>query len=249
MKINLEFATKEPPLKIFKKVLISVRAVIRLKNIGENIQTYGTSSNLFDLSTRDRGFVKNFLYPPTEQIDQKKYDELAVLPFPLIHPKGKLLLFWSPIVIILLIYTTTLMPFMLVFYDVADEWSDPWYIFQNIVDILFWTDLLINMFSTYYDEEGSLVKDRKTVILNYIKTWFLIDLLACIPFDVIENAITGDSYGGVKTIHLVKLSKLPRLYRILKIAKIFKIFQFAQESIILEFLGLNSGFFFDLSLF
>lgn len=64
-----------------------------MKRIGEKIQLYGTSWNLFDLSTRDRAAVKNFLYPVRENNDkisssQEDADKLN-LPFPLIHPKGK----------------------------------------------------------------------------------------------------------------------------------------------------------------
>jgi hypothetical protein len=41
------------------------------------------------------------------------------------------------------------------------------------------------MFSAYYNEEGLLIKDRKTVILNYVKTWFLVDFLACFPLETV----------------------------------------------------------------
>ena len=202
---------------------------------------YGTSSNLFDITTRDRGAVKSFLYPLVEQENLKNSDDISNLPFPLIHPKGKIMSFWSPIVVILLIYTTTLMPYTLVFYDMEDTWDDSWFVFQNVVDILFWTDLTINMFSSYYNDEGTLVTDRKKVIMTYVKTWFVIDLMACIPFDLIENALSGDS-SNTKKIQLVRLSKLPRLYRIIKLAKVFKIFQFiTHNSIIMDFFELNSG--------
>lgn len=50
-----------------------------------------------------------------------------------------------------------------------------------ITDVLFWIDLLINMFSGYYDEEGKLIMQRKIVIMRYLKSWFFWDLLSCIP--------------------------------------------------------------------
>lgn len=200
---------------------------------------FGTSPNLFDLTTRDRGFVKNFLYPLTDAF--ASLNEETPLPFPLIHPDGKLMRIWYVVVVLLLAYTTTLMPYLLVFYDLADDWSDPWFIFQNIVDILFWMDLLINMFSSYYSDEGVLVRDKKTVVIKYIKTWFIIDLLACIPFDLIENAMTGTG-SNTKKIQLVRLSKLPRLYRVIKIAKVLKLFQVMdQKSLLNDFFEFNSG--------
>lgn len=238
---------KDSPHKVLCRVLLCVKSAVRLRKICERVQLYGTSSSLFDLTTRDRGFVKNFLYPCSEE--QAKPSEISEnsekineLPFPLLHPKGKFMFFWSPIVVLLMIYTAIFMPFLLVFYENDDNWQDPWYVVQNLVDILFWLDLVVNMFSCFYDEEGVLITDRRKVLVNYAKTWFLVDLLACIPFDLIGNEDTGTN--NAKTIQLVRLSRLPRLYRIVKIAKIFKFFQFgANKSQFFEILELNSGFF------
>lgn len=63
-----------------------------------------------------------------------------------------------------------------------------WNYIDIAVDLLFWIDLVINMLSAYYDEEGKLVQDRKTVITNYIKTWFIFDFMACFPVDYITNS-------------------------------------------------------------
>ena len=53
------------------------------------------------------------------------------------------------------------------------------------------------MFSAYYNDDGILIKDRKTVITTYMKGWFIIDFLACFPFETLiryfgkEFASTG----------------------------------------------------------
>lgn len=234
-------------------MLLCVKSAVRLKKISESVQLYGTSSSLFDLTTRDRGFVKAFLYPNCEELAKTSdpseiHEKISELPFPLLHPKGKFMFFWSPVVVLLMIYTAIFMPFLLVFYENDDNWQDPWYVVQNLVDILFWMDLVVNMFSCFYDEEGVLITDRKKVMVNYAKTWFFVDLLACIPFDLIENPESGQI--DAKKIQLVRLSRLPRLYRIVKIAKIFKFFQFgANKSQFFEIFELNSGFFIELQRF
>ena len=48
-------------------------------------------------------------------------------------------------------------------------------------------DILVNFNSAYYDNNGNLVKDRKTIVSNYLKTWFLLDFIASFPFDLIEE--------------------------------------------------------------
>lgn len=58
-------------------------------------------------------------------------------------------------------------------------------IFGIIVDLLFLVDIMVNFFSAYQMEDGfEQVDDRKTICINYIKGWFLIDIVAIIPFDI-----------------------------------------------------------------
>lgn len=223
---------------------IAVRAAIRLKKIGEKIQLYGTSSKLFDLSTRNRQSVKKFLYPMDYFEEDKNNEDEEKVNFPILHPKGTILTIWSPFSIFLLIYTATIMPFRLVFYDSDNDLTDPWNAIELLVDIGFWIDLVINMLSCYYDEEGALVKDHKLIIKNYLKSWFILDLLACLPIDEILNGIQGTNENNNKSnkIQLVRLSKLPRIYRIIKIAKVFKIFRvISEKNSLFDYFDINSG--------
>jgi hypothetical protein len=45
--------------------------------------------------------------------------------------------------------------------------------------------MIICIFSAYEDDEGILVYEPKTVMLNYFQGWFIFDLTASIPFDLI----------------------------------------------------------------
>jgi Ion transport protein len=235
-----------PKISSLKIHLLVVRAAIRLKRIGEKIQIYGTSSKLFDISTRNRQSVKNFLYPLDINFEENKNldAEKGKINFFVLDPNGIILNFWSPFSMILLIYTATIMPFRLVFYDNDNDFSDPWNVIELLIDIGFWVDFVINMLSCYYDEEGTLVKDQIKIFKHYIKSWFLLDLFACLPFDEIFNAIqlTDETNSSGKKIQLVRLSKLPRIYRIIKIAKIFKIFRFISErNKYFDHFDINSG--------
>jgi hypothetical protein len=149
------------------------------------------------------------------------FEDSNGLEFPLIHPKSVLRTIWNPILALLMLYTATLLPYrciqylkILVGFEVSTEKSLGWIIFDNIIDILYWGDLVMNMLSTYYDEDGKLVRKRKDVLLNYLKGWFIIDLLACLPMDLIFEAIWGTQKNSSK-VRLVKLAKIPRLYRLI----------------------------------
>jgi hypothetical protein len=64
------------------------------------------------------------------------------------------------------------------------------------------------------------VTNRKEIAKNYVKTWFVIDCIAIIPFDLLlDSTIFGDAFKGMRAAKLYKLMKLTRLMRILKVIK------------------------------
>lgn len=88
---------------------------------------------------------------------------------------------WNPLLGLLILYTATVLPYRISFLN--DEDKTFWDVFDIVFDTLFWFDLVINFVSAYYDEEGKLVRTRREVMLNYLRGWFLIDFLACFPFE------------------------------------------------------------------
>jgi len=56
---------------------------------------------------------------------------------------------------------------------------------------MFIADILIN-FRTTYLHNGEVVSDPRKIAVNYIKSWFLIDAAAAIPFDLLLYG-TGSS--------------------------------------------------------
>ena len=79
------------------------------------------------------------------------------------------------IIIFLLMYTASYMPFKTCFIDKSSSLSD---ILDNLIDALFWTDILINFFSSYEEEDGTLKFKIPEIAKNYIRSWFIMDLLA-----------------------------------------------------------------------
>ena len=51
--------------------------------------------------------------------------------------------------------------------------------------------LVLNFHTTYVGPGGEVVSDPKIIRVNYLKSWFLIDLLSCLPYDVF-NAFDHD---------------------------------------------------------
>lgn len=72
---------------------------------------------------------------------------------------------------------------------------------------------VLNFHTTFVGPGGEVVSDPKVIRMNYLKSWFIIDLLSCLPYDVF-NAFDHDEDvssvsllwvdGGLFTVYIVK---------------------------------------------
>lgn len=58
---------------------------------------------------------------------------------------------------------------------------------------VFVLDIVLNFRTTFVSKKGEVVSDSKLIALNYIRTWFVVDLLAALPFDLLY---ASDVYSG-----------------------------------------------------
>ena len=63
--------------------------------------------------------------------------------------------------------------------------DDPLVIVDYIVDVMFIIDIFINFRTTFVDTNDEVVSDPCRVAVNYMKNWFIVDLLAAIPFELL----------------------------------------------------------------
>ena len=71
---------------------------------------------------------------------------------------------------------------------------------DSIVDVVFFIDIVLNFHTTYVGSGGEVVSDPKVIRFNYLKSWFVIDLLSCLPYDVF-NAFDHDEDVRIKDSH------------------------------------------------
>jgi potassium voltage-gated channel Eag-related subfamily H member 5 len=50
---------------------------------------------------------------------------------------------------------------------------------------------VLNFHTTFVGPGGEVVSDPKVIRMNYLQSWFVIDLLSCLPYDVF-NAFDHD---------------------------------------------------------
>ena len=48
------------------------------------------------------------------------------------------------------------------------------------------SDILLNFRTSYVNKKGEVVTSPKSIAVNYMRGWFLLDLVAALPFDLVS---------------------------------------------------------------
>ncbi len=87
------------------------------------------------------------------------------------------------------------------------------------MNILFFFDIPINLLSAYQDKDLNVIDDPKRIAKGYLTSWFIIDLISVVPFDMFLSSYPRNQ----GTIGLSKISKMYRLIRLTRMARMFKV--------------------------
>ncbi|XP_032219964.2 potassium voltage-gated channel subfamily H member 6 isoform X3 [Nematostella vectensis] len=130
---------------------------------------------------------------------------------------------WDWLILILVMYTAIEIPYTVVFslpYQVIKENTPIWFLSDvtplhvcNLwVDLMFIVDIFINFRSTYVAQDSDeIISNPKNIGLHYLKTWFVVDFFAAIPF---EFMINPTKEGAATLMGLFKTARLLRLVRV-----------------------------------
>ncbi|XP_007482247.2 potassium voltage-gated channel subfamily H member 4 isoform X1 [Monodelphis domestica] len=81
-----------------------------------------------------------------------------------------------------------------------------------VVEMLFILDIILNFRTTYVSQSGQVVSAPRSIGLHYLATWFFIDLIAALPFDLLY----AFNITVTSLVHLLKTVRLLRLLRLLQ---------------------------------
>ncbi|XP_041974697.1 potassium voltage-gated channel unc-103-like isoform X3 [Aricia agestis] len=129
---------------------------------------------------------------------------------------------WDWLILILVIYTAIFTPYVAAFQLNEPDFDkrsrafgqDPIVVIDMIVDVTFIIDILINFRTTYVNAADEVESDPTKIAMHYLRGWFLIDLVAAIPFDLLLFGTDTD-----ETTTLIGLLKTARLLRLVRVAR------------------------------
>lgn len=97
---------------------------------------------------------------------------------------------WDWLILLLVIYTAVFTPYSAAFLLSDQDESQrgacgytcsP----LTMVDLMFVVDIVINFHTTYVNSSDEVVSHPRRIAVHYFKGWFLIDMVAAIPFDLL----------------------------------------------------------------
>ncbi|XP_060838544.1 potassium voltage-gated channel protein eag isoform X2 [Rhopalosiphum padi] len=121
---------------------------------------------------------------------------------------------WDWVILCLTFYTAIMVPYNVAFKNKTSE-DVSLLVVDSIVDVIFFIDIVLNFHTTFVGPGGEVVSDPKVIRMNYLRSWFVIDLLSCLPYDVF-NAFDHDEEGIGSLFSALKVVRLLRLGRVVR---------------------------------
>ena len=115
---------------------------------------------------------------------------------------------WDWLILLLVIYTAIFTPYSAAFLlGDQDEPQradcgyacSPLTTVDLVVDIMFVVDIVINFRTTYVNTNDEVVSHPRRIAVHYSKGWFLIDVVAAIPFDLLIFRTGSDEVSKPRT--------------------------------------------------
>ena len=185
----------------------------RLRLLVELQKKWGDISDLYDSHT-------------------KSYHEQVQLSKWIRDPNSNLSAIWDIIQLVFLVYVSFAVPLRVCFDIEVPLWSFSFW-FDNLVDLYFIVDLGLQFRTSFQRDDGMLEDDPRAIAARYLRTWFLIDFISCIPVQYLGMAIEDDAggqpeavqddgagtnqYKALKALRLVRMSKMLRLAKVKRI--------------------------------
>lgn len=219
----------------FKSARNKLRGLLLWRKMRTEIQVFGTSSNLFDAFNSYKRNLNCVML--RKRREKKAVGEKAEWPRGLINPECRFKQVWNFVVILLLLYTFILTPYLIAFEEVV-IWSN-WFFVDLSVDTCFFLDIAINLNSAFIDKQGVYVTSRKLIFIRYLKGMLLVDFLSVFPFYLFGS---GTNTRSNVFVRFLRMARLTRIFRASKVVGIMKHFSNskAMENIV-DFLKTYSG--------
>lgn len=133
----------------------------------------------------------------------------------IVHPSSSGRLTWDCIGLAFVLGEGVCVPLSLGFDIDLPEW------WQWGATGFFATDMFTQFFTGFF-RDGTLIMQRSIIAKHYLATFFVIDLIATVPWEVMLGGLGGDSAASLSLARVARVGKTLRLFRLLRIFRIVR---------------------------
>ena len=91
----------------------------------------------------------------------------------------------------------------------SQDSKDRLHFLENVITAIFMLDVILGFCCTYIDERtGQHETSLKLIAIRYLKFYFWVDLLGCMPFDLFTDLATLRSLSLLKIVRMFRFQKL-----------------------------------------
>ncbi|NXQ91101.1 KCNH4 protein, partial [Nyctibius grandis] len=121
---------------------------------------------------------------------------------------------WDCLILLATFYVAVTVPYNVCFTGTEDSPSAArsTIVSDIAVEMLFILDIVLNFRTTYVSHSGQVVYEPRSICVHYVATWFFVDLVAALPFDLLYLC----NVTVTSLVHLLKTVRLLRLLRLLQ---------------------------------
>ena len=210
---------------VWQRLRLKVRTKLYFDRLSKEIHLYGASTMGGSAPDNDMLMLRKLAAADTVgEVSRVKRTYLCI-------PGSKVKTGWSGLYLVLMFYTAFVMPYRMAFGE--EEEGQGW--MDVGIDGLFFVDILVRLNSAYVNSLGTIVTNRKVILLRYLKTWFCIDFIACFPFFLFQDDSSDSTEQSTSKYRVfLRLLRIPRLYRLLRISRVFRFARHYREYDCLE---------------
>ncbi|KAL0984417.1 hypothetical protein UPYG_G00141140 [Umbra pygmaea] len=121
---------------------------------------------------------------------------------------------WDWMILLATFYVAVTVPYNVCFtpYDELDTAARTTIVSDIAVEMLFILDIILNFRTSFVSTSGQVVYEPRSICIHYATTWFFVDLVAALPFDLLY----AFNITVTSLVHLLKTVRLLRLLRLLQ---------------------------------
>lgn len=138
----------------------------------------------------------------------------SVLTKHLLDPRTPFMRYWKNWMVVNIMYTVLVVPWRISFEldpDVAQ--GEFGVTLSTIANVSFVVDTILHFF-TAVETEGGMVTDRQEIARRYLTSWFVIDIVSCIPFTTL---LRDHVYASVRVLTPMRSLRLLGLLKVVKV--------------------------------